>query len=299
MRIYAGAVNLSGPVQAKALSRASDSLLADISRMLDAGEQRRSAYRKIADKAVALYVPFVHSAAALTFIGWMLAGASFRESILIAVSTLIITCPCALALAAPVAHVVAAGKLFQLGIFLKSGDALERFASVDRIVLDKTGTLSLGVPQLSDATDERTISDAALLARSSRHPLSRAISDAAGSGPIASNVQEIPGCGLEATVDGVLWRLGSGRWIGVNRGETHTRNLYLQRGDETPVALEFADRLIPGTEDAIRQLEKAGYETEILSGDSNERVSEVAKELGVSRYTSLLPRVTRPPIWKF
>ena len=77
MRIYAGAVNLSGPIQAKALSRASDSLLADIGRMLEAGEQRRSAYRRIADKAVALYVPFVHSAAALTFIGWMLAGASF------------------------------------------------------------------------------------------------------------------------------------------------------------------------------------------------------------------------------
>lgn len=286
MRIYAGAVNLSGPVQAKALSRASDSLLADIGRMLDAGEQRRSAYRKIADKAVALYVPFVHSAAALTFIGWMLAGAGFRQSILIAVSTLIITCPCALALAAPVAHVVAAGKLFQKGIFLKSGDALERFASVDRIVLDKTGTLSLGVPQLSDATDQKIIADAALLARASRHPLSRAITDAAGAGPVAPSVKEIPGCGLEADIDGNLWRLGSGRWIGTGLGETHTRNLYLQRGDEEPIPLEFTDRLIPGTDDAIRDLEKAGYETEILSGDAEGRVAEVAHDLGISRYTS-------------
>jgi Cu2+-exporting ATPase len=286
MRIYAGAVNLSGPVQAKALSRASDSLLADIGRMLDAGEQRRSAYRKIADKAVALYVPFVHSAAALTFIGWMLAGAGFRQSILIAVSTLIITCPCALALAAPVAHVVAAGKLFQKGIFLKSGDALERFASVDRIVLDKTGTLSLGVPQLSDATDQTIIADAALLARASRHPLSRAITDAAGAGPVAPSVKEIPGCGLEADIDGNLWRLGSGRWIGTGLGETHTRNLYLQRGDEEPIPLEFTDRLIPGTDDAIRDLEKAGYETEILSGDAEGRVAEVAHDLGISRYTS-------------
>jgi Cu2+-exporting ATPase len=286
MRIYAGAVNLSSPVQAKALSRASDSLLADIGRMLDAGEQRRSAYRKIADKAVALYVPFVHSAAALTFIGWMLAGASFREAILIAVSTLIITCPCALALAAPVAHVVAAGKLFQLGIFLKSGDALERFASVDRIVLDKTGTLSLGIPQLSDETDESVIADAALLARSSRHPLSRAIADAAGPGPVALNVTEKPGCGLEATVEGQLWRLGSGRWIGTDQGGSHTRNLYLQRGDEDPIALEFADRLIPGTDNAIKALEAAGYQTEILSGDTEERVAEVARDLGVSNYTS-------------
>ena len=286
MRIYAGAVNLSGPVQAKALARASDSLLADIARMLDAGEQRRSAYRKIADKAVSLYVPFVHSAAALTFIGWMLAGASFREAILIAVSTLIITCPCALALAAPVAHVVAAGKLFQLGIFLKSGDALERFASVDTVVLDKTGTLSLGVPQLSEETDETAIRDAAMLARASRHPLSRAIADAAGPGPVAPSVKELPGRGLEATVDGDVWRLGSARWIGIDAGETHTRNLYLLKGDREPVALEFTDRLIPGTEDAIHTLEKAGYRTEILSGDTEERVSEVARELGISHYTS-------------
>ena len=283
-RIYAGAVNLSQPIQAKALARASDSLLADIARMLDAGEQRRSAYRRIADKAVALYVPFVHSAAALTFIGWLLAGASLREAVLIAVSTLIITCPCALALAAPVAHVVAAGKLFQLGIFLKSGDALERFASVDRIVLDKTGTLSLGVPQLSEQTDVQTLKDAAILARASRHPLSRAIADAAGPGPAAASVREIPGCGLEATIDGENWRLGSARWLGLDKGKTRSRNLYLQRGGEDPVALEFTDRLIPGTDKAIAELERAGYETEILSGDTKERVSEAAGELGIRHF---------------
>jgi len=286
MRIYAGAVNLSGAVRAKALARASDSLLADIGRMLEAGEQRRSAYRRIADKAVALYVPFVHSAAALTFIGWILAGASFREAILIAVSTLIITCPCALALAAPVAHVVAAGKLFQLGIFLKSGDALERVASADTIVLDKTGTLSLGVPQLSEETTDSAIADAALLARASRHPLSRAIAEAAGPSAVAENVREIPGCGLEATIDGNLWRLGSARWLGIDRGSKHSRSLFLQRGDETPVALDFTDRLIPGTDEAIQSLEKAGYQVEILSGDTEERVAEVAHELGISRYTS-------------
>jgi Cu2+-exporting ATPase len=216
----------------------------------------------------------------------MLAGASFREAILIAVSTLIITCPCALALAAPVAHVVAAGKMFQLGIFLKSGDALERFATVDTIVLDKTGTLSLGIPQLSEETDAQTLRDAALLARASRHPLSRAIADAAGPGPVAASVKELPGKGLEANIDGEVWRLGSARWIGHQAAETHTRNLFLQRGDSTPVALEFADRLVPGTDEAIRALEKAGYQTEILSGDSEERVAEVARELGITRYTA-------------
>ena len=153
-------------------------------------------------------------------------------------------------------------------------------------MLDKTGTLSLGVPQLSEDTGPKVIADAALLARSSRHPLSRAISDVAGPGPVAADVKEVPGCGLEASVEGQLWRLGSGRWIGVDISGTHTRNLYLQRGDEEPVPLEFTDRLIPGTDDAIRALAEAGYETEILSGDTEDRVREVASELGISHYTA-------------
>ncbi len=132
-----------------ALAAASDSLLADIARMLDAGEQRRSTYRRIADRAVSLYVPFVHTSALLAFIGWLLAGMGVNEALLIGVSTLIITCPCALALAAPVTQVVAAGRLFRSGTFLKSGDALERIAQCDYIIFDKTGTLTLGTPQLS------------------------------------------------------------------------------------------------------------------------------------------------------
>ena len=285
-RIFAGAVNLSHPVRAKALSRASNSLLADISRMLDAGEQRRSSYRKIADKAVALYVPFVHSAALLTFIGWMIAGAGVRESVLVAVSTLIITCPCALALAAPVAHVVAAGKLFRNGIFLKSGDALERLASVDLIVLDKTGTLSLGEPSISTDIDSTLLQDAARLARASRHPLSRAIASAAGPGPIADDVTEVAGQGLEATVAGETWRLGSAVWTGIEQTDAPTHGLYFRKGKSEPQFLPLADRVIPGTEAGVEALKKGGYALEILSGDTEARVKEIAGQLGIMQYES-------------
>ncbi|MCA8902363.1 MAG: heavy metal translocating P-type ATPase [Hyphomonas sp.] len=285
-RIYAGSVNIAQPVRAKALSRASNSLLADISRMLEAGEQRRSSYRYIADKAVSLYVPFVHTTALLTFTGWLIAGAGIREALLIAISTLIITCPCALALAAPVAHVVAAGKLFSNGIFLKSGDALERLASVDHIVLDKTGTLSVGQPRVAEQTDRDLLADAALLARASSHPLSRAIVAAACPGPIAPGVREIPGQGLEATIDGAVWRLGSAAWAGGEDAAGTVRGLYLRQGNAEPRVIHFEDEIIPGTQDGLRTLTSRGYELEILSGDTADRVSKVASELGIGTFTA-------------
>ncbi|MEL7481812.1 MAG: heavy metal translocating P-type ATPase, partial [Pseudomonadota bacterium] len=202
-RLYSGSINLGGALEGVAVSAAGESLLADIANLLEAGEQRRSTYRKISDRAVSLYVPFVHTTALLTFLGWLAAGADLRTATLIAVSTLIITCPCALALAAPVAQVVASSRLFQRGIFLKSGDALERLASVDHIVFDKTGTLTLGNPKwLPDPISSRYLADAARLARASRHPLSAALVEVAGAGPVAAGTEETAGRGLCATIEG-------------------------------------------------------------------------------------------------
>ena len=214
-RLFAGSINLTQPLRGRAIAAASDSLLADIARMLEAGEQRRSKYRRIADKAVSLYIPLVHTTAALTLLGWLLAGAGVRDALMIAVSTLIITCPCALALAAPVVQVVAAGRLFRKGVFLRSGDALERIAECDHIVFDKTGTLTLGEPELIRVEgDEALVQRAARLARASRHPLSRPVVSAAGAGQVAPHVKEHPGLGLEAEIDGVPCRLGSAEWTG-------------------------------------------------------------------------------------
>ena len=139
--LYAGSVNLSAPIEVRALAQASQSLVADIARLLEAGEQKKSSYRRIADKAVAAYVPQVHAMAALGFVGWLIAGAALPQAAFIAVTVLIITCPCAIALAAPLVQVVAAGRLFREGAYLSSGDALERIATVDHVIFDKTGTL--------------------------------------------------------------------------------------------------------------------------------------------------------------
>ena len=154
-RLYAGTINLDAPVEVRVAATSDDSLIAEISKLLDVGEQKRSTYRQIADKAAQLYVPTVHTLAAAAFIGWMLATGDIRLSLFTAISVLIITCPCALALAAPVVQIVAAGRLFDRGAFLKSGDALERMAACDHIIFDKTGTLTEIKPLMDSSEDSR------------------------------------------------------------------------------------------------------------------------------------------------
>ena len=286
MHLLAGAVNLSQPLTGTALAAASDSLLADIARMLDAGEQRRSTYRRIADRAVSLYVPFVHTSALLAFIGWLLAGMGVNEALLIGVSTLIITCPCALALAAPVTQVVAAGRLFRSGTFLKSGDALERIAQCDYIIFDKTGTLTLGTPQLSGNIPPEALEAAARLARASRHPLSRAIVDAAGTGPLASDVREFAGLGLEGTVQGKPARLGSSEWVGADGSSGERSSLWFSQEGEPPVRFQFEDHVLDDAAVTIGRLHSAGYGMEIVSGDRAETVARVAQTLGINHWSA-------------
>ncbi|MEL7040555.1 MAG: heavy metal translocating P-type ATPase [Pseudomonadota bacterium] len=282
--LYAGCVNLDHPLHGQALGDASDSLLADLSRMLEAGEQKRARYRKIADKAVALYVPFVHTTAALALLVWLMLGASPRDAIMVAVSTLIITCPCALALAAPVAQVVAAGRLFKTGTYLRSGDALERLAEVDHIVFDKTGTLTLGTPLLiSQHGDELGL--AAKLARGSRHPLSRAIVDATGPGSMADELTETPGLGVEGWIDGRRYRLGSAIWAGVPdapESQASGPTLWLSGDDVDPVQFSFQDHVQDSAGEVVTRLAAAGYGVEILSGDTNSAVETTAAQLGIS-----------------
>ncbi|MEO0816445.1 MAG: copper-translocating P-type ATPase [Pseudomonadota bacterium] len=286
-RLYAGTVVLGQALKGRAVAAAADSLMADISRMLEAGEQRRSTYRKIAERAVSLYVPLVHSVAALTFVGWLLAGAGVREAIFVACSTLIITCPCALALAAPVAQVVASGRLFRNGVFLKSGDALERLAGVDHVVFDKTGTLTLGSPRLRrDGVSDNTLGAAAQLARASRHPLSRAVVAAAGAGPVATRVTEHVGLGLEGEVHGLPARLGSAEWVGASTATQTGPSIWFSLGDGDPVCLTFEDHVREDAREVLDGLRTRGLTFEIVSGDEEDSVAAAARHLGIETWVS-------------
>jgi Cu2+-exporting ATPase len=134
--VQAGVMNLTGPLTIRATAKAEDSFLAEMVRMMEAAEGGRARYRRLADRASALYSPVVHTMALLSFLGWLLLTGDWHVSISIAIAVLIITCPCALGLAVPIVQVMAARRLFERGIMVKDGSALERLAEVDAIAFD-------------------------------------------------------------------------------------------------------------------------------------------------------------------
>jgi P-type Cu2+ transporter len=288
--VRAGVLNISGRVILKATKRSDDSFLSEIARLIEAGEQSKSKYVRIADKAAQLYVPVVHGAALITFVGWILFGSGFETAIWNACAVLIITCPCALGLAVPAVQVVASGRLFKNGILVKSGDALERLASVTNIVFDKTGVLTLGQPHLinQDEIKSNDLAKAALLARASRHPLARAIARLAGPGPSIKSANEVPGFGVEGELDGKLARMGRAEWVGAPINDQSETELWFKHGDDTPIRFEFEDTLRKDTIKTITALKQMGYEIEILSGDRLPAVEKAAKEAGIEKYRGQL-----------
>ena len=209
--VFSGTLNVSGLLRIKATKPASGSLLDEIDKLLQKATAERTRYVRLADRAASLYAPVVHTTALLTLFGWLLLGAGVHDSIVTAISVLIITCPCALGLAIPAVQVVAVGALFRAGVLLNRGDALERLAEVDTIVFDKTGTLTLPEPEVANAAtiDGQTLSLAGRLALGSRHPLAVALAKAVGAREPLPAVVEQAGRGVLSVVDGQPLRLGS------------------------------------------------------------------------------------------
>jgi Cu2+-exporting ATPase len=282
--VYAGSLNFDGAFTLRVTAAGDNTLLDDIDRLLQKAVGSRSKYVRLADRAAQLYAPVVHATAALTLVGWLLAGASVHAAVLTAICVLIITCPCALALAVPAVQVVTAGKLFRSGIFLNSGDAIERLAEVDTVVFDKTGTLTLPDPQIvnANAIDPALLQQAAALALSSRHPLAAAIArHVATAEPILGAVEEA-GKGVRATVDGIELRLGSLEFCGVgdiaSLPGSAASVIGFRAGDRFAVML-IHQALRPEAHAVVRSLSRLGLQLHILSGDRAAAVAEVAEGL--------------------
>jgi P-type Cu2+ transporter len=285
--LRAGTIVVGRPIVLKATATVDNSLVADLARLLEAGQQARSLYVRLADRAARAYVPFVAIASLAVFAAWMLIGGNFEAALTNAIAVLIITCPCALGLAVPAVQIVATGRLFARGVFVKSGDALERLAEADRAVFDKTGTLTFGTPELADreTIGKATLEAAARLARASRHPLARALAEAAGTGPVAAGVIEQVGAGLSANVDGIDHRLGSAQWCGADASEP-TGGLWFRAGDVAPVRFAFHDHVRPDARDTIAALKQRGIAVEMLTGDREGPAADAARQAGIDLWRS-------------
>ena len=288
--VEAGALNLTGPLDAVALRPVGESFLARMMQMLATAEAGRGRYVRIADRAARLYAPLIHLLALVTFAGWMTATDDWQRSAFVAISVLIVTCPCALALAVPVAHVVAAGRLMADGILMKDGSVLERLASAERVVWDKTGTLttgSLGLVLLPELDDASRAAVAALAGRSA-HPAARCIaSRIEGAVERPEAVTELPGHGVEGVIDGRRARLGRAAWvaeIASSRAEDDGPAFAFDGGRMLRFPLE--ERLRDGAAEAVEDLDRLGLPSEILSGDAAAAVARVADRLGLEEALS-------------
>ena len=291
--VYAGTLNLTRPLQIEVRAADSATLLAEIGRLMLAAEQGKARYRRLADRAAAIYAPAVHGLGLATFLGWLLVGASWQTALTYAIAVLIITCPCALALAVPAVQIAAASRLFRRRIIVKAADGLERMAETDIVVFDKTGTLTLGRPQLLDdeRTSDRALSDAAGLACASKHPYARAIVAAAeqrlGRVVPASGVEEVPGRGLKRSLGQSEERVGSAEWCGVESGGEESEVWY-RRDSQAPVRFRFADRLRSDAGDVVAALRRRGYRLALLSGDRIAVVERIAREVGIETWQAEL-----------
>lgn len=292
----AGMLNLNGSVRVRVARAAANSFISEMMGLMEAAEHGRARYRRIADRAAAFYSPVVHGFAAASFLGWMAATGDWHRALTVAISVLIITCPCALGLAVPMVQVVAARRLFERGIALKDGSALERLAEADTVIFDKTGTLTMGELSVTKFTvSGRDLDAAAALAQRSLHPASRAIAALGGRArPLEiEEFAEHPGEGLAARIGGRLYRLGRPDWAlsGREPSEETSRGTALSRDGLSAGSFEFADIPRPQTREAVNALHELGLTTEMLSGDRRETAAALAASVGISRFDAgLLPR---------
>jgi Cu2+-exporting ATPase len=291
--VYAGTLNLAGALRIRVSKAAEGTLLDEVNTLLERAVEQRSSYVRLADRASRLYTPVVHLTALAAFVGWLLLGLAWQPALVIAITVLIITCPCALGLAVPAVQVVAAGAMFRHGVMLHAGDGLERLADVDTIVFDKTGTLTLPQPSLANRDDvsPEDLALAGSLALASRHPLAKAVAAAAGATtPLAAH--EFPGQGVTIFHEGKRLKLGSPAYC---KAEAEAATVAAQWPDASLIAFRGPERAVvfavrqaprPDAAAVIAGLAREGYAIEILSGDREEAVAEVARELGFTRYAA-------------
>ncbi|WP_084798254.1 heavy metal translocating P-type ATPase [Pleomorphomonas koreensis] len=289
--VHAGTLNGAGLLTVVVTAAVEGTLMAEIERLIGEAQSAKSGTLRLADRAARAYAPVVHSSAIVTAAGWLIYGAGWHTALINAIAVLIITCPCALALAVPAVQVTAAGRFFRNGILINAGDAIERLARVDTVVFDKTGTLTSPEPLLAnrDGIADDLLQLAGRLARASRHPLAEALARATGATGAIDGAREVAGEGVEADVAGRRLRLGSIAFCGigdevadpVRAAHPDASLIAFSDGGRTAV-FAFAQRLKTDAAEVAAALRARGCDLMILSGDRAAAVATVAEALGIA-----------------
>ena len=310
-KVLAGALMTEGSVVYRATQLGSQTLLGDMMNALSEAQGSKAPIARVADKVAAVFVPAVVGIALLTFIAtWMVKG-DWTIALMHAVAVLVIACPCALGLATPAAIMVGMGKAVKHGIWFKDAAAMEEAAHVDAVVLDKTGTLTEGRPQVaavycvpdSGFDEDALYRIAAAVEQNAAHPLARAIVSAAQARgldiPAAQNAQTVVGAGITAEVEGVgLVKAGKLDFAELKLPENLSDDVWriasivaVSTNSKPIGAFALADALKTDTAEAIGRLKKHGIDVYIMSGDNQGTVEYVAKQLGIAHaFGNMSPR---------
>jgi len=290
-RVFAGTLNGEGVLTVRVAAAGEGTLLDEVNRLLDKAMTARSRSVALADRVARWYAPFVHGAALVTFVAWLALGAGVERSLVVAITVLIITCPCAIALAVPAVQVTAAGAFFRNRLLLHSGDALERLAVVDTVVFDKTGTLTTPSARIANEGElpEIALEAARALAAGSRHPVSLAIAGGGRPARTATDVREVAGSGVVGRIEGVEVTLGKPAFAGA---EAEAAAMAVRYPDATlvglriagcqPVVLAVQQVLRPDAAETVAALMRDGLDVKVLSGDRGPAVARVAGALGIT-----------------
>lgn len=295
-RIRGGSLNVGAPLTLIALAGVDGSTLASMVRLLERAQTERPRLARAADRTASWFVGSILALSLLTACGWWLVDPARAFPAVLAV--LVVTCPCALSLATPAALTAATTRLARLGVLITNADAVERLARIQTVVLDKTGTLTesggavLDVRLLAAPDRETALAIAAALERGSAHPLAAALRAHERPGLVATAIEETPGQGIEGTVDGIRWRVGTRRFA---HGIAESGNLlallpplpdataYLGNPGGLVAAIDVGAALRIGARATVDSLRALGLEVIIASGDGETAVRRVARELGIER----------------
>ncbi|MCC0089862.1 heavy metal translocating P-type ATPase [Aeromonas veronii] len=289
-QVYAGTINTDAPLQIRVSHRIEESRIAQIMRLQDHALDDKPAIAQMADQLSRHFILVLLIIAAAVWTFWHFHQP--EQAFWIALAVLVATCPCALSLATPTALTSATANLTRNGILLRRGHVLDVLTKANRIVMDKTGTLTTGEISLTGTTtlaemdETQCLAIARAMEAQSEHPIARAFrlpTDSISVLPSAREITPVIGHGITALVDGVRYRIGSARWLGLDPAQERGRGLAIYLADEQQVLARFnlEDTLRPDARALIAAFKAAGLQTTVLTGDSSLQADEIARELGV------------------